>query len=215
MPSVTRQSNGQRERRTASASKILSAAESLLAGGERFTELPVERLISEAQVSRPTFYAHFADKSALLARLAEQVIDQLQGAADDWWAHPHTDDPGPVVPTLLEMTRVMRENAALLRAIFEVSGYDDDVARRWRLRTESFIATSAARLAEEQKAGLVAKDVDVQQAAAQVVRLVEGALYQQVLHGDPDDDLRVVTSLARSGWLIKYGQVPTSAVKKR
>ncbi|MEU6203817.1 helix-turn-helix domain-containing protein, partial [Micromonospora musae] len=62
MPSITRRRSGGSDRRLSVEAQILAATERLLAEGESFTELGVQRIAREAGVARSTFYMHFADK---------------------------------------------------------------------------------------------------------------------------------------------------------
>src|SRR4051794_34010288 len=67
MPSVTRKSQSSRaERRDNIRRRLLAVLENLLDKGENFTEVSVERLVSEAGISRSTFYVYFEDKGDLL-----------------------------------------------------------------------------------------------------------------------------------------------------
>jgi len=46
--------------------RLLEVVQQLLDEGESFTEMSVERLVSEAGISRSTFYVYFEDKGDLL-----------------------------------------------------------------------------------------------------------------------------------------------------
>lgn len=208
MASVTRNRVGHRERRSAAAQRILDAAEALLRGGDRFTEIPVERLLLEADVSRSTFYVHFADKSEVLAQLAERALLDVKGAAELWWHLDHTVGPRPAARTIRGMIKAYRRHAEVLRALSEVSAYDENVRGLWRMRTAEYIATTTKRMHIEQDAGLIAPDADVEYAAASIIRLVDGEILEHIFHGMIRDDGRLARSLARAGWLARYGRIP-------
>ena len=57
--------------------RLLDATERLMRDGASFTELSVDRLSSEAAISRASFYIYFEDKGHLLRRLAGQVFADL------------------------------------------------------------------------------------------------------------------------------------------
>jgi len=61
--STTRRSSVAADRRAAAESRTLDVVEELLGTGARFTELSVERIASEARLSRSTFYLYFRDKT--------------------------------------------------------------------------------------------------------------------------------------------------------
>ena len=86
MPSVTRKPQANRqERREQIERRLLDATERLMADGASFTELSVDRLATEAGISRASFYIYFEDKGDLLRRLAGQVFDDLAGRRRAWW----------------------------------------------------------------------------------------------------------------------------------
>jgi TetR/AcrR family transcriptional regulator, ethionamide resistance regulator len=107
------------------------------------------------------------------------------------------------------MTDDARHCCPRWRAIDELAGYDEVVSGLWRHRLDSYIALSATRMAQEQLDGAIAADVDIELASRLVVRLVETAVFDHVQHGAPRDDVRVAKALARAGWLVRYGRVPT------
>ncbi|HEY5854151.1 MAG TPA: helix-turn-helix domain-containing protein, partial [Aldersonia sp.] len=75
MASVTRRQHTTRaQRRAAIEQAMLAATERLMESGTSFTELSVDRLASEAGISRPTFYVYFEDKGDVLRRLAERIF---------------------------------------------------------------------------------------------------------------------------------------------
>ena len=89
MGSVTRKTSVDRgKRRDEIEAKLLAAVENLLESGESFTEISVERLVKEADISRSTFYVHYNDKGHLLERLTEDVIADFLEAASGWWDLP-------------------------------------------------------------------------------------------------------------------------------
>jgi len=73
VPSVTRKPQAKRqERREEIERQLLDATERLMAAGASFTELSVDRLATEAGISRASFYIYFEDKGYLLRRLTGQ-----------------------------------------------------------------------------------------------------------------------------------------------
>src|SRR6202051_2917029 len=97
MPSVTRKPQANREqRREQLKRRLLDATERLMRDGASFTELSVDRLSTEAGISRASFYIYFEDKGHLLRRLAGQVFADLAESADRWWSVAWRRDPGDV-----------------------------------------------------------------------------------------------------------------------
>src|ERR1700746_2579643 len=101
MPSITRkpQANrgqGRQQRREKMERRLLDATERLMRDGASFTELSVDRLSTEAGISRASFYVYFEDKGHLLRRLAGQVFADLADSADRWWRVAWRHDPDDV-----------------------------------------------------------------------------------------------------------------------
>src|SRR4051812_44749412 len=99
MPSVTRKPQGRQgrpdrqQRREQMERRLLEATERLMGDGASFTELSVDRLASEAGISRASFYIYFEDKGHLLRRLATQVFSDLASAGERWWGVSERHDP--------------------------------------------------------------------------------------------------------------------------
>jgi TetR/AcrR family transcriptional regulator, ethionamide resistance regulator len=208
MVSVTRTKTTHRAKRAAAAARILEATERLLRDGERFTEISVERLLAEADVSRSTFYVHFADKSTLLIAVVDHAIDEVMQTAEKWWAADHTSTPDDAEATVRELIKVYRKHAPLLRTLAEVGAYDDQVADVWRAKRQRYADILSERVRREQSAGFVSADVDVDMAATAVGQLVDVMILEHVAHGSPRKDKQLAQTIARIGWLAYYGQVP-------
>ncbi|WP_267617246.1 TetR/AcrR family transcriptional regulator [Gordonia bronchialis] len=86
MGSVTRATSDARRRRAEVTERVLAAVEQLLADGERFTEIPVQRIAERSGMSRPAFYQYFPDKSDVLIRVADV-------AAQAFFAGPPNGSP--------------------------------------------------------------------------------------------------------------------------
>src|SRR6202046_5480222 len=101
MPSVTRSPQAKREharqeRREQIERRLLDATERLMRDGASFTELSVDRLSTDAGMSRASFYIYFEDKGHLLRRLAGQVFADLAESAERWWSVAWRHDPDDV-----------------------------------------------------------------------------------------------------------------------
>src|ERR1700759_4896490 len=90
MPSVTRKPQGGRglareQRREQMERRLLDATERLMRDGASFTELSVDRLSTEAGISRASFYIYFEDKGHLLRRLPGPAFAEPAENAERWW----------------------------------------------------------------------------------------------------------------------------------
>lgn len=162
---------------------VLAATESLLGEGASFADLNIERIASRAGISRTAFYFYFKDKRELLMRLTEGVTDILYEQADRWYSGD--GDPAQEMrEALVNIAVLYDEHFSLLRAIVEVSTYDEDIARFWRGLLGRFAEATQRRIEVEQTAGRAA-DVPAAGTAFSLVWMTERTMYQQVVQGHP------------------------------
>jgi AcrR family transcriptional regulator len=166
-------------KRAAVQAAVLRATEDLLREGTSYADLKVERIARGAGLSRTAFYFYFRDKRDLLEQLTEEVNAELYAQAGIWWSG--SGDPGVELrEALSRIAAVYGEHGVLLRAIVEVSTYDEDVARLWRSLLGRFVEATTRRIEAEEAAGRAV----VAQPAATAFALcwmTERALYQQLL----------------------------------
>ena len=182
MASVGRQT----EKRTAVQAAVLRATEELLEEGASFAELGIERIATRAGISRTAFYFYFRDKRELLVRLTEDVNGQLMAAADTWWS-----GSGDLRTALRAIAALYREHGALLRAVVEVSTYDEAVAQFWRGLVGRFADATQQRI-EAERPG----DAPAAATAFALVWMVERSFYQQLVQGEPVGTDELVDAIA-------------------
>ncbi|MGH2937431.1 MAG: TetR/AcrR family transcriptional regulator [Solirubrobacterales bacterium] len=128
MASVTRKTQSSRvERRQELLEQLLGVVEGLFADGETFTELSVERLVSEAGISRSTFYVYFEDKGELLNAWLEQIIDEVAESTGPWYgltAEATRDDLRVALAQLIES---YQPHTQLMAAVLDATTYDPSV----------------------------------------------------------------------------------------
>ncbi|MEV6377569.1 TetR/AcrR family transcriptional regulator [Micromonospora musae] len=210
MPSITRRRSGGSDRRLPVEAQILAATERLLAEGESFTELGVQRIAREAGVARSTFYMHFADKTELLLRLAESFTGVAFGIAREWEPAPDGPPVGDSVGLdalaagFREILAVYRQHSGVLAAITEVSGYEPVIRRFWRARLDQFLVRTVQVLEEEKRAGRVPAEVDIAAASRLIVLGGERFLADHVATDDGSGDEAAARELAETWWYGVY-----------
>lgn len=164
---------------------MLQATEDLLRAGATYAELNIEKIATRAGISRTAFYFYFRDKRELLVRLTSEVNAELMAAADSWWSG-EADLPD----ALRRIAGIYDEHGALLRAVVEVSTYDEQVATYWRGLVGRFVDATRERIESEQAAGR-AKPGPAGAIAFALVWMVERAFYEQRVNDDAPsvDDL--------------------------
>ncbi len=177
----------QSEKRAAIEAAVLRATEELLEEGASFAELGIERIATRAGISRTAFYFYFRDKRELLVRLTSEVNEQLLDAAGTWWS-----GEGELRDALQAIAELYREHGALLRAVVEVSTYDEEVAGFWRALVGRFAEPTRERIEAERpdfpgSAGAT---------AFALVWMVERSFYQQLVQGEPVSADELVDAIA-------------------
>lgn len=195
MASLGRQS----DKRAAIEAAVLEATESLLAEGATFAELNIERIATRAGISRTAFYFYFRDKRELLMRSTAEVNGQLMAAAETWWSGDA--DLGAALARIAEL---YREHDALLRAVVEVSTYDEEVAVYWRGLVGRFVDATQERIEAEQAAGR-AQPGPARPMAFALVWMVERAFYELRVQDEPVDPAELVDALSAIFTRTVYG----------
>ena len=170
-------------KRVAVQAAVLAATEELLSEGASYADLNIERIAKRAGISRTAFYFYFRDKRELLMRLTEDVNELLFAQADIWFSG--SGDPEQEMrEALRNIGQLYREHGVLLRAIVEVSTYDEEVARFWRGMLGRFVDASRRRIEAEQEAGLsVARGAHA--TAFALCWMTEHTMYQHSVEGEP------------------------------
>ena len=170
-------------KRAAIQAAVLAATEALLAEGASYSDLNIERIATRAGISRTAFYFYFRDKRELLMRLTEDVNELLYQQADIWFSGAGAPEP-EIRQALTNIAALYAEHGVLLRAIVEVSTYDDEVARFWRGMLGRFVDASRRRIEAEQEVGLsVARNA--QATAFALCWMTERTMYQHLVQSGP------------------------------
>jgi AcrR family transcriptional regulator len=160
---------------------VLRATEELLAAGSSYADLNVERIATAAGISRTAFYFYFRDKRDLLMRLAGDVTELLYAQADIWFSGDGDDPEQEIREALTRIAELYREHWILIRAIVEVSTYEEDIATFWRGLLQRFVDATARRIESE---GSLTKDA-AEATAFALTWMVERTFYQQLAQDMP------------------------------
>lgn len=209
MPSVTRKPRGQRglgreQRREQMERRLLDATERLIGDGASFTELSVDRLSSEAGISRASFYIYFEDKGHLLRRLAGQVFGDLADAAQRWWSVAGRRNPDDVRNAVTNIIASYRRHQAVLVALNEMAAYDPLTAQTY-LDLLTGISQRMTRVIEDGQAdGSIRAELPAATTASALTWMVERACQQNLPRNPPDYDFELAATLAEIIWGTLY-----------
>lgn len=208
MAPVTRKPpTSRQERREQIERQLLDATDRLMADGTSFTELSVDRLATEAGISRASFYIYFEDKGDLLRRLARQVFGDLTADAAQWWTVAERRDPTDIHSAMARIIASYRTHQPVLIALNEMAGYDAQVGETYRDLLNG-IGDQFARVIEAGQAdGSIRATLPAATTASSLVWMVE-RVCQQNLPSHPssyDDELAVALTQIVKGALYLEG----------
>ena len=205
MGSVTRKTTVDRgKRRDQVEAKLLAAIERMLAEGESFTEISVERLVREADIARSTFYVYFNDKGHLLEKLTEDVIADFLQAASSWWDLPSGASREQVRAGIQAIADAYRPHALLIGAVVDTASYDADVREAYNEMLNRAIAEVARHIREGQEAGSVRADLDPETTAGWLTWMAERGLLQMVRVADAEQLPTLIDSWTAVYWNTLY-----------
>jgi len=196
------------ERREQIERQLLEATERLMAAGASFTELSVDRLATEAGISRASFYIYFEDKGHLLRNLAGQVFADLADAGDRWWSVAEKRDPADAKAGIAAIVAGYRRHQPLLVALSEMAGYDPQVGAAYREILTAISARFAAVIEQGQTNGSIRQELSATTAAKALTWMTERTT-QQILPGSPlANDAEVTDTLVQIIWAAMYLEAP-------
>ena len=191
------------EKRAAVEAAVLAATEDMLAEGATYAELNIERIASAAGISRTAFYFYFRDKRDLLVRLTSEVNQQLFDAATAWWSGDGDPREG-IREALAGVGALYERHGALLRAVVEVSTYDEEVATFWRGLVGRFVDATRERIEAERASG-AALPVPPHATAFALTWMSERAFYEAYVQGGPVATDELLDALAGIWTRAVYG----------
>jgi TetR/AcrR family transcriptional regulator, ethionamide resistance regulator len=205
MPSVTRKPQARRqERREQIERRLLDATERLMRDGASFTELSVDRLSTEAGISRASFYIYFEDKGHLLRRIAGQVFTDLANAAERWWSVAWRHDLDDVRAAMADIVASYRRHQPVLVALNEMAAYDPLVGATYR-NLLTAISRRLTRVIEEGKAdGSIRPELPAATTASALTWMVERTCQQNLPTQPAAYDTELVTTLTEIIWAALY-----------
>ncbi|OBI19447.1 TetR family transcriptional regulator [Mycobacterium sp. E2327] len=209
MPSVTRRAQANREqgrqqRREQMERRLLDATERLMRDGASFTELSVDRLSSEAGISRASFYIYFEDKGHLLRRLAGQVFADLANSADRWWSMAWRHDPDDVRAAMAGIIGNYRRHQPVLVALNEMAGYDAVVGATYRNLLTAITGRVTRVIEDGQADGSIRPELSPTATASALTWMVERACQQNLPTAPGTYDAELAESLAQIIWGALY-----------
>jgi AcrR family transcriptional regulator len=196
---VTHREGAPTAKRAQVQADVLAATEALLAAGATYAELNVERIATAAGISRTAFYFYFKDKRDLLMRLAGDITEQLYRQADIWFSG-EGDPEEEIREALTRIADLYGQHGVLIRAIVEVSTYDDEIATFWRGLLARFVDATRRRIETE------GDGVPPAATAFALTWMVERTYYEQLVQDQPQPPDELVDALTAIYLRTVYGR---------
>jgi AcrR family transcriptional regulator len=112
------------DRRAAVGNRLLVAAERMLAEGEPYAEISVERLSREAHLTRTTFYVYFEDKADLLHAWLEAIEAEIGTGSTGWWELTRDLQRTDLRTVLHRILSAYRPHLHLMAAVYDAALFD-------------------------------------------------------------------------------------------
>jgi AcrR family transcriptional regulator len=153
---------------------LLRGAEKLL--HERpLSELTMEAVAAEADMSRSAVYFYFASKNAIVDTLIERLSEEM---FTPFPHHPQSESFAEYVERILgEVLASWRQHRPVFQAAIELSISDADSRARWRANVQRFTDTVAEAAERERAQGRLAPEGDLRQCAVALGWMVERSCY--------------------------------------
>jgi AcrR family transcriptional regulator len=212
MPSVTRRSHGNRAaRRDEVRERLLVVVRDLLAAGETYAEISVERLVVEAGLSRSTFYVYFEDKGDLLRAWFKQVVEELNAASGTWWSLDGAATYDDLRVALGQIVHAYRPHTTLMAALYDISAYDP-VARE---EVGVMMGRNAAGLIRHIRRGQAEGWIDPvlmpKETSLWLMWMAERGLHQMVRGADEAETELLIGAFTDVIWNSLYARAPARA----
>ncbi len=145
-----------RERRRADIRRrLLRAAETLIADGETYSSVTIERLSNRAGLSRATFYIYFGGKGDLLRAWFSETLEDLDRACTAWRAIGARSSQADFTAALQKIVDTYCRHATLLAAINDEATQDGALRDQLRAVVHRGIHALRAQIENGQRDGWI------------------------------------------------------------
>ena len=153
---------------------LVAAAQVISRSGVR--GLRVEEVASEAGVSPPLLYYHFASRQGLIRAALERASDKAPSAAlrDETSARSGYEAVEAAMLAELDDDRTVRDNAIVWGEVSASAVFEPELREDVKRVTETWSSTVAEAIARGVEDGSIRAGIDPEQAAEVLITLVDG-----------------------------------------
>jgi AcrR family transcriptional regulator len=195
----------QATRRDVVRARLLTAIEALFDRGETFAGLTVERLISEAGISRSTFYTYFADKTELLREMAANVLEELLfDAAAHWWERDRIASRDELHEGTRRIILAFVKHHVIMRAMSDAAATNAIIREQWGTLMQQSADLVARHIRVGQAAGFIDPSLDPESTGTWLNWAAERGLTMLVAPSTAADAERWHTVMTDLYWNVLY-----------
>lgn len=166
--------------------RVFAATERLL-GEVRARDLTVAQILTEAQISRRTFYAYFQSKDQVIIALVERTMREMPAIAEPFLARGADQSRRDALRGSLQRAiEVWSEHRLVLRAVAEHWHESPAIRDSWLAVIERFTTAIAAEIDTERAAGQAPLGPDSRKLAATLLWSTSHTIYIAGLGVDND-----------------------------
>ena len=180
-------------------SALVTAIEALLASGESFSSVTVSTLARKAGISRSSFYEHFADKTDLVARLMQRVVEEISAGAGLWFARPEVAGRDDIYAAVEGIVAVFERHRAIMHAMVNLSETEPAAGALFRAMWRDLLQRNRNVIQRAARAGRTRSDLQLEVGDA-LVWMVERCCYQLHQIDDSNQRRRLIEGMAFVAW---------------
>jgi TetR/AcrR family transcriptional regulator, ethionamide resistance regulator len=192
----------------------VGAAEGIYAATARlmehlaFNDISVAQILTEAGVSRTTFYFYFASKFTVLSGLLSRAMDDIFETVQPFLSRSEDDAPeAALVRSIRQVTQAWHRHRLVLRAVNHHWQTEPELRTLWLGVAERFVVAGASEIDRERRDGMIASPVPSRALAATLFWGTERVLHIAGMGVEPDlpDEEAAVASLVSMWKGTLYG----------
>ena len=203
---------------TTDAETTIFAATERLLSEVPLHDISVADIISEAEISRATFYFYFSSKFAVVTGLLARVMEEIYDTVRPFVEREADDESEEALRRSLNAAvKVWADHRPVLRATHEHWHAVPELRERWLAVVELFTNAVASQIDRERRAKTAPPGPDSRQLAAALLWSTDRCLYVAAVGADPrlPSEKDVVEPLIRLWLGALYGGVPLTPPAKR
>ncbi len=162
--------------RTDTEIAVFKATETLL-DQQPFSELSVAQIISDAGISRGSFYKYFSSKLGVVAGLLITVMDEMFEIATPFLTRPGMTMTESLRTSIQNAMTVWTDHRVLLRVVMENWASSVELEAQWTGEMSRYAAAVSAEIDQERAAGRLPAGLPSDRLATALIWSTERCLY--------------------------------------